>query len=67
MISNDPSWTDVILGDLRWSQVISSDLGKCRVIPFDLTLSKVFWTALQKSAHIFDDFRRSEVTSGDVK
>ena len=67
MIWDDLSSTEVIVGNLKWSQMISSDLGKWRVIPFDLTLSQVFWTALQKSVDIFGDFRSSEVTSGDVK
>ena len=67
MIWGDLSWTELILGDLRWSQLISSDLGQCRVIPGDLRLSKVFWTAREKSVDIFSDFRRSEVTSRDVK
>ena len=80
MISDDPSWIEVILGDLKLSQIISSDLGKWRVIPFDLTIS------LQKSPKYFElhcknlwifsnmiseDLRLfsliSEVTSGDVK
>ena len=67
MISDDPSWTEVILGDPRSSQVISSGLGNAGWSHSISGSPKYFERALQKSVDIFGDFRRSEVTSRDVK